>query len=72
MVTHSQTDFRSHFLEVLNVYHSQQQSISDVLEQIAGLFADETDLLSEFAHFLPPSAQEQVKLSQALCFMRIC
>jgi paired amphipathic helix protein Sin3a len=41
------------FLQILQTYQKEQQSIEAVLEEVSTLFADHPDLLREFANFLP-------------------
>lgn len=52
----------SQFLSVINEHHSQRLTIEQVLERVAVLFANEVDLLGEFAYFLPLTVQEEVQL----------
>jgi paired amphipathic helix protein Sin3a len=49
------------FLEILHTYQKEQRGIKEVLEQVARLFQDHSDLLKEFAFFLPDAVQEQAK-----------
>jgi paired amphipathic helix protein Sin3a len=49
------------FLEILHTYQKEQRGIKEVLEQVAHLFQDHSDLLREFAFFLPDAVQEQAK-----------
>eukprot|EP01032_Pedospumella_encystans_P016595 gene16595-18926_t len=51
----------SRFLDILQVYHSNRNSIGEVLEHVAQLFADQEDLLTEFVFFLPEVLQDQAK-----------
>lgn len=41
------------FLDILQTFHREQHTIQDVYQQVAKLFKDHADLLSEFAQFLP-------------------
>lgn len=50
----------SRFLDILQVYHSNRNSIGEVLDHVAQLFADQEDLLTEFVYFLPEVLQDQV------------
>lgn len=43
------------FLEILHSYYQGQHSINEVLSEVADLFQNHQDLLSEFKHFLPKS-----------------
>lgn len=43
------------FLDILNMYRRENKSIKDVYREVSDLFRDHTDLLVEFAHFLPDS-----------------
>lgn len=54
----------SRFLDILQVYHSNRNSIGEVLEHVAQLFADQEDLLTEFVFFLPEVLQDQVHFCQ--------
>lgn len=49
------------FLEILHNYQREQRGIKEVLEQVAHLFQDHSDLLKEFTFFLPDAVQEQAK-----------
>ena len=55
------------FLDILHDYKEDKQSIEGVLEQVSELFKDHSDLLKEFAYFLPEAVQEQAtaRLAQA-------
>lgn len=44
------------FLEILHGYYQGQHAIADVLNEVAELFQNHNDLLVEFQHFLPKSA----------------
>ncbi|KAF5726781.1 paired amphipathic helix protein Sin3-like 4-like isoform X3 [Tripterygium wilfordii] len=44
------------FLDILNMYRKENKSISDVYMEVAALFEDHTDLLTEFRHFLPDTS----------------
>ncbi|OMO57274.1 Paired amphipathic helix [Corchorus capsularis] len=41
------------FLDILNKYRKQNKSITEVRQEVAALFKDHPDLLSEFIRFLP-------------------
>ena len=41
------------FLEILNMYRKGQKTISNVYDEVALLFRNHSDLLEEFAYFLP-------------------
>jgi len=47
----------SAFLEILHTYRKEHKSIKDVCEEVSCLFKDHTDLLAEFAIFLPDGAR---------------
>jgi paired amphipathic helix protein Sin3a len=49
----SQPQVYKAFLEILHTFHREQHTIQDVYAQVAKLFANHPDLLSEFAQFLP-------------------
>jgi paired amphipathic helix protein Sin3a len=49
----SQPQIYKQFLEILHTFHREQHTIQDVYQQVAKLFKDHADLLSEFAQFLP-------------------
>lgn len=49
----SQPQIYKQFLEILHTFHREQHTIADVYQQVAKLFKDHADLLSEFAQFLP-------------------
>ncbi|KAI4385181.1 hypothetical protein MLD38_003236 [Melastoma candidum] len=44
------------FLDVLNMYRKENKSIREVYQEVAVLFREHTDLLDEFAHFLPDNS----------------
>ncbi|KAL6969503.1 hypothetical protein U1Q18_029215 [Sarracenia purpurea var. burkii] len=44
------------FLDILNVYRKQNKSITEVYQEVTGLFREHPDLLVEFTHFLPDSS----------------
>ncbi|XP_010255489.1 PREDICTED: paired amphipathic helix protein Sin3-like 4 isoform X2 [Nelumbo nucifera] len=44
------------FLDILNMYRKENKSITEVYQEVATLFHDHPDLLSEFTHFLPDSS----------------
>lgn len=44
------------FLEVLHVYHNEQNSMQEVYSNVAKLFKNHKDLLEEFVQFLPDAA----------------
>ncbi|KAK9865821.1 hypothetical protein WJX84_003538 [Apatococcus fuscideae] len=56
------------FLEILNMYRKGQKNITNVYEEVAGLFRRHDDLLQEFTYFLPdstaPAAQHQARLAR--------
>ncbi|XP_042006838.1 paired amphipathic helix protein Sin3-like 3 isoform X1 [Salvia splendens] len=41
------------FLDILNIYRKNNMSITEVYQEVSGLFQDHADLLVEFTHFLP-------------------
>ncbi|XP_039068905.1 paired amphipathic helix protein Sin3-like 4 isoform X2 [Hibiscus syriacus] len=44
------------FLDILNMYRKENKSINEVYQEVAGLFQDHPDILSEFTHFLPDNS----------------
>ncbi|KAK8627341.1 hypothetical protein V6N13_134954 [Hibiscus sabdariffa] len=44
------------FLDILNLYRKENKSINEVYQEVAALFQDHSDLLSEFTHFLPDNS----------------
>ncbi|GMJ13159.1 SIN3-like 4 [Hibiscus trionum] len=44
------------FLDILNLYRKENKSINEVYQEVASLFQDHSDLLSEFTHFLPDNS----------------
>ncbi|XP_010272120.1 PREDICTED: paired amphipathic helix protein Sin3-like 4 isoform X1 [Nelumbo nucifera] len=44
------------FLDILNMYRKENKSITEVYQEVATLFHEHPDLLSEFTHFLPDSS----------------
>ncbi|KAJ8439477.1 hypothetical protein Cgig2_006994 [Carnegiea gigantea] len=44
------------FLDILNMYRKENKTISEVYQEVAGLFRDHQDLLEEFVHFLPDAS----------------
>ena len=49
------------FLDILHTYQKEQKSIKEVLDQVSVLFKDHTDLLTDFAYFLPDAVREKAK-----------
>ena len=44
------------FLDLLHSYQKQERTISEVYQQVAGLFKSHPDLIQEFTQFLPDPA----------------
>ncbi|XP_059648928.1 paired amphipathic helix protein Sin3-like 4 isoform X2 [Cornus florida] len=44
------------FLDILNMYRKENKSITEVYQEVAALFRDHLDLLTEFTHFLPDAS----------------
>jgi len=60
----NQQHIYKNFLEILHTFHREKHSIQEVYTQVAALFRDHPDLLSEFAHFLPdPNAQQPLQVA---------
>eukprot|EP00879_Flechtneria_rotunda_P010154 GHRR01010615.1.p1 GENE.GHRR01010615.1~~GHRR01010615.1.p1 ORF type:complete len:776 (+),score=281.26 GHRR01010615.1:210-2537(+) len=47
------------FLEILNMYRKGQKSITNVYDEVAVLFRNHNDLLTEFTYFLPDNSPPQ-------------
>jgi len=63
-VNQQQEHIYKQFLEILHTFHREKHSIQEVYTQVATLFRDHPDLLSEFAHFLPdPNAQQPLQVA---------
>ncbi|XP_029125986.1 paired amphipathic helix protein Sin3-like 4 isoform X2 [Cajanus cajan] len=44
------------FYDILNMYRKETKPISEVYQEVAGIFQDHADLLEEFTHFLPDNS----------------
>jgi hypothetical protein len=49
------------FLDVLHTYQKQERTISEVHQQVAGLFKSHPDLIQKFTQFLPRSMKRSMK-----------
>eukprot|EP01091_Cochliopodium_minus_P011255 TRINITY_DN3141_c0_g1_i1.p1 TRINITY_DN3141_c0_g1~~TRINITY_DN3141_c0_g1_i1.p1 ORF type:complete len:1500 (-),score=471.01 TRINITY_DN3141_c0_g1_i1:9-4409(-) len=57
----SQPQIYKSFLEILHTYHKDQHTINGVYNQVANLFKNHSDLLEEFAQFLPETLPQALR-----------